>query len=185
MHRRRRCHSVVLCKKNLTCCSTTLLSSIPYNTMSIQLPQRFQIVEGDSPLRAGVRLLPFNLLVGAGAAIGNMITGKLRVPPIYACLMGCALLSVGTGLMTTLPQASPSSGLVYLYEILAGLGMGFTFGITIAIPAFVLERRDLGKASTWWLGFMMLTSPQTLVVVVLCKPESLVVLSVSLSRQLS
>lgn len=124
---------------------TSLFSSLPYNTLLIQLPQRFQIIEGNSPLRAAVKLMPFNLLIASGAVIGNIITGKLRVPPIYVLLFGAILLSVGVGLLNTLPQASHWSGIVYFFEVLGGIGMGVSFGITIALPAYILQMRDLGK----------------------------------------
>ncbi|KAF2103746.1 MFS general substrate transporter [Rhizodiscina lignyota] len=120
----------------------SLLCAVPYNTALILLPQRFQIVEGDSPFRSGLRLIPFNLFVAVGAVIANAIAGKLKVPPMYVCVVGAIIESVGVGLLSTLPKDSGSPGLVYFYEILGGLGVGIPFGISLGIVPYIIDKRD-------------------------------------------
>jgi Na+/melibiose symporter-like transporter len=123
---------------------TSLLGSVPYNTLVIQLPQRFQIVEDNSAIRAGVRLIPFNLFISFGAALSNTLAGKLKAPPIYVCAVGAAFEAIGIGLMISLPTNSHAPGVMYIYQILGGLGIGFIMGITLALPPFVVEQRDRG-----------------------------------------
>ncbi|KAL9116073.1 MAG: hypothetical protein Q9227_000442 [Pyrenula ochraceoflavens] len=122
---------------------TSVLSSVPYNTVTINLPQRFQIVEGDSPLRAGERLIPFNFLISIGAILVNVIAMAVKkIPPIFLLFTGGILESIGVGLLANLPHLGPSPGIIYFYEILAGLGMGFIWGLVLTLPPSIVEDRD-------------------------------------------
>ncbi|KAL9617924.1 MAG: hypothetical protein Q9160_007290 [Pyrenula sp. 1 TL-2023] len=121
---------------------TSFLSGIPHNTLTITLPQRFQIVEGETPLRAGERLIPFNFFIAIGSILANIIAMKTKLPPIYLLFTGGVLESIGVGLLSILPSLGPIPGTVYLYEILAGIGLGFIWGLVLTIPPSIGEERD-------------------------------------------
>jgi hypothetical protein len=72
----------------------------------------------------------------------NVIAGKFKVAPIFLCFFGTIVQSLGVGLLATLPRTGPSSGLVYLYEIMSGIGTGFIWGMVIVIPPFLVRSED-------------------------------------------
>jgi hypothetical protein len=126
----------------LMLCRTSVLSSVPYNTITINLPQRFQIVEGDSPLRAGERLIPFNFFIAIGAILVNVVAMIAPIAPIFLLFIGGILESIGVGLLASLPNIGSSPGIVYFYEILAGMGTGFIWGLVLTIPPSLVDERD-------------------------------------------
>ena len=86
------------------------LDGVPFFTAIIQIPQRFQIVNGSSTLEAGVRLLPFILVVPISTAFASLSASKLKLPPIFLFTMGCVLQTVGAALMSTSPvNVEPSA----------------------------------------------------------------------------
>ncbi|KAI9691981.1 MAG: hypothetical protein M1820_009633 [Bogoriella megaspora] len=121
---------------------TSILSSVPYNTITITLPQRFQIVEGDSPFRSGVRLIPFSFFIAIGGILTNVIAGKFKLAPIWLIFFGTVLESLGVGLLANLPTTGNSPGIIYFYEIMAGMGIGFIWGMIIVIPPFLVKSQD-------------------------------------------
>lgn len=67
---------------------------------------------------------------------------KAKVPPIYLLFTGGVLESIGVGLLSNLPALGPLPGLLYLYEILAGMGIGIIWGLLLTIPPSIVEERD-------------------------------------------
>jgi MFS family permease len=90
-------------------------------------------------------LIPFNLFISVGAVLSNIISGKLKLLPIYVCWLGALLETVGIGLMITLPTDTHSPALLYFFEILAGIGIGLLSGISIAMPPYILDKSDQGN----------------------------------------
>ena len=125
----------------------SLFSGIPYNTIVITMPQRFQAVYGTSPLGAGVRLIPFNFLISIGSVLVNVIATKARIKPIYLLLIGSALQLIGLALFTTLPDGTTIPATIYGYEIISGFGIGMVIGICLVIPPHVVETKDIGMLS--------------------------------------
>ncbi|KAJ8070672.1 hypothetical protein OCU04_001043 [Sclerotinia nivalis] len=123
----------------------SLLSGIPWNAVTIDIPQRFQVVNGMSPIAAGVRLIPFNALIAFGTVIANIIVAKAHIPPIYLMFIGSSLQIIGITLISTVPNGVNVNSAIYGYEAIAGLGIGIVIGMVIVIPPHVVERRDLGK----------------------------------------
>ena len=122
----------------------SLFSGIPYNTVVITIPQRFQAVYGTSPLGAGVRLIPFNFLISFASVFVNILAAKARIKPIYLLLVGSALQLIGLTLFTTIPDDTTVPAAIYGYEIISGFGIGMVIGICLVIPPHVVETRDLG-----------------------------------------
>lgn len=110
----------------------------------VMLPQRFQIVSEASALNAGVRLLAFSATSATSAAISSMLSKKARVPFIYSLLSAAVLHTVGVAMLSTLPETKHFPVVGYVYEALAGAGVGTTFGILILATPFVVEPRDMG-----------------------------------------
>jgi hypothetical protein len=123
--------------------STTFLVGVPSTVVVVTLPQRFQVVNGASPLSAGVRLLAYSSLSAVAAGVANLACKKGRIPFIYFFFLGSVLHTLGVALLSTLPENNnfPASG--YGYEILAGTGVGITFGILLLATPFTVEARDL------------------------------------------
>jgi hypothetical protein len=122
----------------------SLFSGIPYNTVVITIPQRFQAVYGTTPLGAGVRLIPFNFLISFASVFVNILAAKARIKPIYLLLVGSALQLIGLALFTTITNDTTIPAAIYGYEIISGFGVGMVIGICLVIPPHVVETRDLG-----------------------------------------
>lgn len=98
------------------------LLGMPFTVMFVQLPQRFQGVNLTSAERAGVLLLPVSLLTPVGAMLGGALVKK--IPAEYILLIATAIVSVGTGLLSSLPIESDIADATYGYEIITGFGLG-------------------------------------------------------------
>ena len=111
----------------------------------VSLPQRFQAVNDASALGAGIRLIPYSLVAALGSAVANILCSKKQIPPIYFLLLGGILHVIGLACLSTLPTNGEYPAAGYGYEVLAGAGVGITFGILILTTPFVVDARDLGK----------------------------------------
>ncbi|KAK7047809.1 hypothetical protein VNI00_006137 [Paramarasmius palmivorus] len=114
-------------------------------THTIFLPQRMQVVDGLTPINAGVRMLPLLLLLGflspfAGAAV--MLSRSYRPLMWFATSVG----AVGAGLLSTLSLPTNFSR-VYGFETLVGFSIGVTITVSTIIIQFCVERRDLAAAT--------------------------------------
>ena len=125
---------------------TSLLSGIPYNVIVVDTPQRFQAIDGVSAFGAGVRLIPFNLLVALGSVVVNLVAARTRIPPIFFLFAGSILELTGIALLSSLPDGKAIPSAVYGYEALAGFDIGMMFGMCLVIPPHVVEARDLGES---------------------------------------
>lgn len=100
-----------------------LLLGFPFYAMFIQLPQRFQGVNFTSAERAGILLLPTTLLTPLGAMLAGVIISK-KCPGEYSLLAAAAMVSIGVGLMSSLPVDSQFPARTYGYQIITGFGLG-------------------------------------------------------------
>lgn len=109
------------------------------------LPQRFQIVYGTSGLDAGVRLIPFTVVIPIGSIFASVVAGKAKVPPVYLLILGSALQVLGFSLIGTIPSTLDIPSRIYGFQILAGWGCGINFSLLFILIPFVNEKRDNGK----------------------------------------
>lgn len=88
------------------------------------IPLYYQLARGDSPLTAGLRLLPFILLLVTMNMVSGVMMGKLRYySPWFAA--GSALAIVASALLyALLPDINLSSSAIYGFTALLGFGTG-------------------------------------------------------------
>lgn len=110
-----------------------------------QLPQRFQVVHGLSPLAAGVRVIAFT----GAAPIASVITAiiaKTGVPPIYIVLAATCLQITGFALLGTLPVSTAIPKAQYGYQVMAGFGCGTNVSLLALMTPFSVEEKDNGTS---------------------------------------
>ena len=125
-----------------------LFLGAPWFVSIFQLPQKFQVVNGASPLGAGIRLMPFTFAAPIGSVISSLIAGKLKVPPIYLVVFASILQVVGFALLSTLPASPQVIPAQYGYEIIAGFGCGINISLLILMTPFSVESQDKGALLT-------------------------------------
>ncbi|KAK4565588.1 hypothetical protein LTR86_004205 [Recurvomyces mirabilis] len=107
----------------------TILTSLVWYQTLVDLPDRYQIVHGDGPVKAGLRLLP--MLVTS--ALGIFITGGLSSKAnrtAYTTIAASGFQIVGYGLMTTIKETTAGLGRTYGFQVLLGLGFGMSITST-------------------------------------------------------
>ncbi|KAL8710580.1 MAG: hypothetical protein Q9220_004804 [cf. Caloplaca sp. 1 TL-2023] len=115
-----------------------------YLTMVIILPQKFQVVNSDSALHAGLRILPLMMSFSIATITTNILTEKKKVPPLYTLLAAGILQIVGTGLMTNLSTTQLSfPAAEYGFEIIMGFGFGLSISTLImTVPIVATDHAD-------------------------------------------
>ena len=122
-----------------------MISGIPTTALVIIIPQRFQTVYNLSPIEAGVRLIPFNLLISFACVVVNIVAMKTRIKPIWLLFIGSTLQVIGISLFATLSDHKTLNAPIYGFEIVSGFGIGMVIGILLVIPPQLVETRDLGN----------------------------------------
>ncbi|OKL63826.1 hypothetical protein UA08_01090 [Talaromyces atroroseus] len=135
---------------------TSFLVGMPSNMVVVMLPQRFQIVNGTSALSSGVRLLAYSATSAISAGLSGIISKKARVPFVYSLAFGAILHTAGVALVSTLPETKDFPWGGYVYEGIAGAGVGTTFGILVLATPFVVEPRDIAVATGAVIQFRFL-----------------------------
>jgi hypothetical protein len=112
--------------------------------LGIELPQRFRVVNDDSPLTAGIHLLAFSVAIPIGSLTGNIVSTAVKTPVIYFTLAFSAIGLLGVILLSQISGSEKLSPAIFGYEILAGFGSGAVFSVlALAVPVCV-EQRDIG-----------------------------------------
>lgn len=125
---------------------------VPFVMLVIYLPQRFQTVSSLSALDSGLRLLPYAMLAPIGSLVSNIIFMR-RPVPLLLLAAGAVFQVVGLALLVSEPVALSIPARVYGYEILAGFGVGITFGTLVTITPASVEPRDLATATGAMIQF--------------------------------
>ncbi|KAF3767244.1 MFS general substrate transporter, partial [Cryphonectria parasitica EP155] len=117
-----------------------LFTGPPFMTVLINLPQRYQAVNGVSAFEAGIRLLPLLLLSPVATAVSGVLVSKMFLPPFYLVVTGAALQLLGVGLA--------SSGLggdvaLYGYEAIMGFSFGMTLVTLVIFVPLVVSRENM------------------------------------------
>ncbi|KJZ70793.1 hypothetical protein HIM_09806 [Hirsutella minnesotensis 3608] len=114
----------------------------PLTVTALQLPQRFQLVNGLSSLGASVRLVPFAGAVPLGTIASAHVSGRFRVPFVYGAVVGALLQVMGFALLGTITATTYIPAAIYGYEVLAGVGCGLCFQSFILAVPFTAEQHD-------------------------------------------
>lgn len=130
----------VVCAMLYTACFGAAFFPIIY-----YLSLYFQAIQGDSAVQAGIKLLPLLLATVLTSILsGVLITVIGYYNPVV--LPSMVLFTVGAGMLTTLSLDSPTK--VWLgYQVLAGLGIGVGFQLSILVVQNVLPRKDIPVAT--------------------------------------
>ncbi|KAE8163989.1 MFS general substrate transporter [Aspergillus tamarii] len=111
-----------------------------------QLPQRFQVVNGLSPLQAGIRFIPFTVAAPVGSALSSAVAKALKIPLVYLVLLASVIQVVGFALLSTLSASLTITAAQYGYQIIAGFGCGINISLLILMTPFTVEERDKAVA---------------------------------------
>ncbi|KAF2471879.1 putative multidrug resistance protein fnx1 [Lindgomyces ingoldianus] len=125
-------------------------------TCIIEIPLRFQVVNHESPWKAGVRLVPFSIPVPVGAGLVAALCGKRRLPPIYLLFVGSTLQLLGLVFMSRMTLDEIQWQGQYGLQTIAGLGCGLTIGVSTLLMPFVIEKRDLATSTSAVVQFRLL-----------------------------
>jgi hypothetical protein len=109
-----------------------------------QLPQRYQVVHGTSPLGAGIRTIPFIASAPVSSVVSAALTKK-GVPPIYLVIAASALEVVGFSLLGTIPPSTAITARQYGYEAIAGFGCGSNISLLVLLVPFSVQPKDTCK----------------------------------------
>ena len=111
------------------------------------LPIWFEAVEGDSAIRAGVDMIPYMLANAVFGLLAGIFVSKngYFTPP---AIIGCAIGTVGCGLLSLLHVSTPSSHWIG-YQIVAstGLGMAVQQGFIAVQTVLPLPQIPIGTAA--------------------------------------
>lgn len=109
------------------------------------IPLRAQLVDLQTPVQAGVRLLPLVSATAVGSLIGGGASAKKNLT-FYTMSIATAFMMLGTGLLTTLPSDGTQTNAHYGYEVILGLGLGMSVSTATFMTSLEVEFIDHGKS---------------------------------------
>lgn len=127
--------------------SITILIGYAYFTAIFTIPVRYQVVDQNSPIRSGLRLLP--LVVAT--ALGSLVSGSAasRRPDknmtFPTMIVATALTLLGTGLLSSLPSNGAPRKVQYVWEVFLGFGVGMAISTATFVVSIEAEFVDHGE----------------------------------------
>ncbi|KAK4161241.1 major facilitator superfamily domain-containing protein [Cladorrhinum sp. PSN259] len=120
------------------------LTGFPFMAALINIPQRFQVLNGTTAVNAGLRMLPLLLCSPVATTISGWLLSKFKLPPLYVLILGCALQAIGIGLFSSLPVSdSRIRPAQYGYQVIMGFGFGFNLGTLVMMVPLVVKQADM------------------------------------------
>ncbi|KAI1102912.1 putative MFS multidrug transporter [Jackrogersella minutella] len=101
-----------------------LLLGFTFYVPVIQIPQRFQYVNGQTATRAGILLLPLTLVSPTTALVAGSLVGRHRFWAPGLTILGGCLNLIGITLMSTLPVDNSVPGAQFGYQVIIGMSLG-------------------------------------------------------------
>ena len=124
---------------------TSLLMSFGMFGSIFLLAQFFQIVQGYSPLEAGLRTLPWTAMPILVAPVAGMLSDRVGARPLL--VGGMALMAFGLAWIAFVTSPTvPYAQLVPAF-VLAGVGMSLYFAPVANLVLSTVARKEEGKAS--------------------------------------
>lgn len=114
---------------------------MPFYVVFVQLPQRFQAVNFTSAERAGIFLLPATMFTPVGAMLAGAVAKK--IPTELLLVTAAAFVTLGVGLLGSLPTHSHLWPGTYGYEIITGFGLGLCNPPYFMLIATSLPNKDV------------------------------------------
>ena len=108
------------------------------------LPFYFQAVQDASVLCSGIRSIPYFASTAILSIVGAMTISRWKHYYPNA-LLGCALLTIGAGLIYSL-KAHASAGQWIGYQIIAGAGVGLSVQISYTAVQSTIKTEDVPLA---------------------------------------
>nr|POE88313.1 efflux pump fus6 [Quercus suber] len=137
--------SVVVRGKMAVVIITTFLTGFSFILVLIYLPERFQVVQLKSPVRAGISMLPMLCCTAIGSALGGLASSKKNLT-FWTLTIGNAFVLLGCGLFTTVQISFEIPAHEYAYEVFFGLGVGMTFSTATVMCVLEARHQDLAVA---------------------------------------
>jgi EmrB/QacA subfamily drug resistance transporter len=124
---------------------TSLLMSFGMFGAIFLLAQFFQVVQGYSPLEAGLRTLPWTAMPILVAPIAGMLSDRIGARPLIVA--GMALMAGGMAWIAAV--ATPTVPYAHLVPafVMAGTGMSLYFAPVASLVLSAVRRSEEGKAS--------------------------------------
>ncbi|KAM5346562.1 hypothetical protein ACJ41O_009567 [Fusarium nematophilum] len=124
----------------------TMLTGFPYISLSVVIPERFQIVNRESVLMAGLHILPLLGACAIGSFLGGAVSNRRNNTSLTLLCASCLQL-LGAGLMSTLTKPESNIKAQYAFQAIFGLGVGLSFSAaTIMTSILAAERSELASA---------------------------------------
>jgi hypothetical protein len=122
-------------------------AGFPFTSLVVNIPQRFQAVNGTTAQRAGISLLPLLLMTPLASGLSGYLASnqKLRLPPLYLVLLGSCLQLIGVGLDSSI-STNVTDGIQrvqYAYEVLMGIGFGLVLSSLLTLVPMVAHKSDI------------------------------------------
>ncbi|KAF8984810.1 hypothetical protein BGZ52_012106 [Haplosporangium bisporale] len=113
------------------------------------LPLYFQAVNGSSPVRSGVELLPFVVISSATAVVVGLLMSRWGTYKEFI-VSGFALSSIASGLLILFDE-NTSSAVVNIVLALEGVAMGLVVNTTLlGTHAQLVDKADLALSTSLW-----------------------------------
>ncbi|MBF6174350.1 MFS transporter [Nocardia blacklockiae] len=125
--------------------TTTFTFSVGVFGSIFLLAQFFQVVQGFSPLEAGVRTLPWTLAPMVVAPIAGLIVDRVGARTLLTT--GQVLLAAALAWMAAVTTVDVGYGSYVGPFVLAGVGMGLTFAPSATVVMASAARQDQAMAS--------------------------------------
>ncbi|KAK3365147.1 major facilitator superfamily domain-containing protein [Lasiosphaeria ovina] len=123
----------------------TLLTGFVYISLVIKIPERLQVIYGDTALQAGIHLLPLLGPCAFGSFLGGVLSKKQNLTS-QTLIAGCALQALGIGLVYGLAQPESRLHLLLGFTAIYGLGVGLCFSACTIIAAIEARFADFAAA---------------------------------------
>lgn len=122
-----------------------MLTGFIYLSVIIILPERFQIINQEDSLMAGVHLLPMLGACAFGSFLAGAISSK-RNNTSYTLIAAALLQLIGVGLLSTFSEINSSLQPQYGYQAIFGLGVGLTFAAATMLTSVTVDHDNLAVA---------------------------------------
>jgi len=124
---------------------TSLLMSFGMFGSIFLLAQFFQVVQGYSPLEAGLRTLPWTAMPILVAPIAGMLSDRIGARPLVVA--GMALMAAGLAWIAAVTSPTVAYGSLVPAFVMAGVGMSLYFAPIANLVLSTVLRKEEGKAS--------------------------------------